>query len=192
MTGISRLLLRGKFFTLGSFHFNMTRPPPSRRHSILHLLVDHSSASKNSAEHHIIEKCVTCNSEHLKTMSTVLGNLPQGWVYESYLSPQGANSSSMRSHIKVPILHFFFPLTFSYGWKQMTGKLHPCLTNGRVAILHRLPSGKLLPLKERMWTNRLPLLQLLNTLISQRDCSHLHRRVMERHLCVTTWCWGQG
>lgn len=60
-------------------------------------------------------------------LSTVLRNLPQSWECMSLACHRllGVSSYSIRIHIKVAIIHHFFALTFSYGWKQMTGKLHP-------------------------------------------------------------------
>lgn len=70
--------------------------------------------------------------------------------------------------------------------RQFHSHLHfweiaPCLTNGRMAWLHGLPTSKLLLLVGRTGRNCLPLLELPSKLIPQRSRSQLHRRGMEQH-----------
>lgn len=121
-------------------------------------------------------------------LSTVLRNLPQSWECMSLACHRllGVSSYSIRIHIKVAIIHHFFCPHLQLWMETDDREIAPCLTNDRMASLHGLPTGKLLLLKERTWTNRLPLLQLPSVLISQRDCSQLHRRRMEKHWLV----WG--
>lgn len=76
--------------------------------------------------------------------------------------------------IKVSIVHQFH--SHLHFWE-----IAPCLTNGRMAWLHGLPTSKLLLLVERTGRNCLPLLELLSKLIAQRSGSQLHRRGMEQH-----------
>ena len=181
MTGISRLLLRGKSFVLGSFHFSMTHPPRGPVSSI-HLCT--TGLLRKSAEPHITEKCVTCKQqafEDYERCAAVFATRVR--VYEPALSLPGVSSYSMSSHIKVSIIHHFLP--HLQLWMETDDReIAPCLTNGRMAQLHGLPTSKLLLLKERTGTNRLPLLQLLSALISQRGCSQLHGRGMEKHQLV--------
>lgn len=153
--------------------------------SILHPPAHHRSANRKSAEPHIAEKCVICKQwaiESYELCALVFARMVT--VYESVLSLPEVSFYCMRSHIKVSIIyHFFF--TFSYRWKQMTGKLHPVW---QMAGWHRsmgCPPANCLLLKEKTGTDRLPLPQLLSMLISQRDCSQLQGRRMEKTLgCV--------
>lgn len=178
MTGICRMLLKGKSFMLGSFHVNMPHPPWGTVSSIrLHITC---LLTKKSGEPHIADKCVICKQwavENYELGAVVFARKAR--LYETGFLLPGVSFYRMRSHIKVCIIHHFF-FTFSYRWKQITGKLHPVW---KMAGWHRsmgCPSANCLLLKERTGTDRLPLLQLLSTLISQRDCSQLQGRRTER------------
>lgn len=179
MTEICHLLLRCPFFTFGSFQDNVPRPPSGTVLSIcLHTT---GLTTKKSAELHTAEKCIICEQwaiENYELRAVVFARMVT--VHESGLSLPGVSFESMRSPIKVPIIHHFF-FTFSYRGKQMTGKLHPVW---QMAGWHRsvgCPSANCLILKERTGTDRLPLPQLLSMLISQRDCRQLRGRRRGKH-----------
>lgn len=121
-------------------------------------------------------------------LSTVLRNLPQSWECMSLACHRllGVSSYSIRIHIKVAIIHHFFALTFSYGWKQRTGKLHPVW---QMTGWHRSTGCPLANCcywrrgREQI-DSRCSNYRACSS--SQRDCSQLHRRRMEKHWLV----WG--
>lgn len=76
--------------------------------------------------------------------------------------------------IKVSIVHQFH--SHLHFWE-----IAPCLTNGRMARLHGLPTSKLPLLVGRTGRNCLPLLELPSKLIPQRRRSQLRGRGMGQH-----------